>query len=135
MDVLRSVLAAAVCSGLLPACVNFVAPPGILVASTPPGARVHVDGEDSGFVTPCSIALDGGDEHWVQLTLKGYATTDLFLDENRRIYVVPWSKGEAAMDTFVFPLFLPAGDLLLPIQVDESPSPRRIHVKLRLSAE
>ena len=135
MDVLRSALAAAVAFGLLSSCVNMVTPPGILVASTPPGARISVDGLDSGFVTPCSIALEGDEKHWVQLALEGYATTDLYLDESRHVYIVPWVKGQAAQDTFAFPLFLPAVDLLLPVQVDNSPSPKRIHVKLRLSAE
>ncbi len=135
MNAARSVLTAAAAFGLLSGCINLVTPPGILIASTPPGARIAVDGVDSGFVTPTNIAIEGDEDHWVQLSLKGYATTDLYLDENRRIYIVPWEKGEAAQDTFFFPLFLPAPDFLLPIQVDDSPSPKRIHVKLQLSAE
>jgi len=40
--------------------------------SEPPGARVIVDKQDTGFVTPCRITLASRDEHRVELELAGY---------------------------------------------------------------
>jgi hypothetical protein len=42
----------------LPGGLLDVSPPGTAFASEPPGARVEIDGQDSGWVTPCMIALD-----------------------------------------------------------------------------
>jgi hypothetical protein len=117
---------------LATACVN-VTPPGILVASTPPGAQILIDGEDSGFITPANLQVDD-DDHWVELRLEGYAATALFLEEGSRLTVIPWSEGVTTPESWPFPLFLPARDLLLPFRIDESPLPSRVHVDLRLAA-
>lgn len=130
---MRSTLLPALIASALVSCVT-VSPPGILVATTPPGARVLVDGEETGFVTPCNIALDR-DDHLLELRLAGYSSTRLSLRRSTRRTVVPWSSGIVTPVSWPFPLFLPAKDLLLPIRIDRSPLPSRIHVELRLSAE
>jgi len=126
-------LAAAVAALALGACIS-VTPPGILVASTPPGARVLVDGRDSGFVTPCNLAVEEGRDHWIALELEGYATTSLRIQESSDTEVVPWSQGIVAPPTIPFPLFLPAKDLFFPFRTDDSPRPGRIYVEMRLAA-
>jgi hypothetical protein len=124
----------ALCAAVaLGACVN-VTPPGILVASSPAGARILVDGVDSGFVTPANLAVDD-DDHWVELQLEGYAATALLLKAGSRLTVIPWSEGTVQPKSWAFPLFLPAGDLLLPYRTDDSPLPSRVHVYLRLADE
>ncbi|MEM7305749.1 MAG: PEGA domain-containing protein [Planctomycetota bacterium] len=133
MRALRLLSALAAACGLA-SCVNLVTPPGILIASTPPGAHISVDGRDSGFVTPASMAIDD-DAKWIELRLEGYATTALFLEHGKRYELVPWSEGVVTPRSWPFPLFLPMTDLILPVRLDESPSPSRIHVDLRLSAE
>ena len=117
---------------LLAGCVN-VTPPGILVASSPPGARILVDGKDSGFITPCNLAVSDQD-HWIELMLDGYATTALRIEENTRREVVPWSEGIVRPPSWPFPLFLPARDLFTPFRTNDSPLPSRIFVELRLAA-
>jgi hypothetical protein len=124
--------AAAAAALLATSCAN-VTPPGILVATTPPGARILVDGRDSGFVTPCNLDVSEGN-HTVELVLEGYATTSLKLREGSDRAVVPWSEGVVYPRSWAFPLFLPARDLFLPWRTDESPRPSRLHVEMRLSA-
>lgn len=46
-------------------------PATVMVASTPPGAAIIVDGTDSGQVTPADVAMTAG-EHTVALRLQGY---------------------------------------------------------------
>ena len=123
----------ALLASALASCIT-VTPPGILVATTPPGASVFVDGEETGFVTPCNIALDR-DDHLLELRMRGYSSTRLTLRHSTRNTVVPWSTGIVSPITWPFPLFLPAKDLFLPIRTDKSPLPSRIHVELRLSSE
>ena len=41
----------------LSACAEIRRDPGVMFASNPSGARVVVDGVDSGFVTPCHLDL------------------------------------------------------------------------------
>lgn len=126
-------LAAAAAALALQACLT-VTPPGILVASSPPGARILVDGRDSGLVTPCNIDV-GHQDQWIQLELQGYATTALRLKEHTTRELVPWDQGIVRPPSWPFPLFLPGKDLFLPYRTDESPLPSRIFVELRLAAE
>lgn len=132
----RLALFLAAAAALPCACIG-VTPPGVTLATTPPGAKVYVNGRDSGFVTPARIALEGEDRQWIQFQLDGYATTDLFLFENKRVHLVTWQQGDLWVQSlpYSFPLFLGIGDLLFPIRVDRSPSPSRVHVQMRLAAE
>ena len=132
MNAARALLAALALAAST-ACVN-VTPPGIQVSSAPPGARILIDGRDSGFITPANLSLSDED-HWLELRLNGYATTALLLREGTQLEVVPWSEGVVQPITWPFPLFLPARDLLLPFRVDDSPLPSRIHVDMRLAAD
>ena len=125
-------IAALACAAL--AACRSVKEPGILVASDPPGARVLIDGRDTGFVTPCHLAVEE-DDLWVEVRLEGYATTALHLDEGSRLTVITWDKGRVWPLGWPFPLFLTADGLFVPFRVDKSPLPSRIHVDLRLSAE
>lgn len=47
-------------------------PATVVVTSTPPGASIVVDGQDSGQTTPSDVQLQAG-EHTVELRLSGYA--------------------------------------------------------------
>jgi hypothetical protein len=63
----------------LASCLN-ITPCGTTLASEPPGARVRVDGRDSGWVTPCLIALDAEETHVVTLELDGFAPREVVLE-------------------------------------------------------
>lgn len=109
--------------------------PGVSLSSQPPGARVLIDGEDSGFFTPCVLALDRDEKQRVRFELPGYEPALRVLEPNTRRTYIPWSDGDLGSARWRFPLFLPLGAVLVPLKVDDSHSPWRVHVKLRLSAQ
>jgi hypothetical protein len=122
---------AALVIGTLSGCLD-ITPAGTLFASDPPGARVLVDGRDSGWVTPCMIDLDEEEAHQVSLELPGYAARTLSLQPARRVHFLTWSYGLNGWNVRGrFPLFLPTADLLLPFRENEALSPARIFVRLR----
>jgi hypothetical protein len=117
--------------GTLSGCLD-ITPPGTLFASDPPGARVLLDGRDSGWVTPCRIALDEEQAHRVSLELPGYAARSISLQPARRVHFLTWAYGVNGWNVRGrFPLFLPTADLLLPFRENEALSPARIFVRLR----
>ena len=121
-----------------PACLS-VTPPGSAFATEPPGARVMIDGQDSGWVTPCQIALDLDRTHQVSLELDGYAPFALELVPSYRRNVVDWYLGatgnastrRGGQSTIRFPLFLPTQDLIYPFRVNKALLPARVFARLR----
>jgi hypothetical protein len=112
-------------------CLN-VSPPGTAIASEPPGARVHVDGRDSGWVTPCRLALDAEETHVVMLRLEGYTPREVLLEPAHRHGFVDWRQAvNGVRSTIEFPILMPPGDLLLPFRELRATSPGRVFVRLR----
>ncbi len=107
-------------------------PPGAFFASEPPGARIWIDGRDSGRVTPCMIDLDVEDDHDVRLELPGYVARELVLERGDRLSFIPWYYGVNSVNVRGrLPIFLPTVDLFLPFRKNEAPSPSRVFVRLR----
>lgn len=120
---------------LASACLN-VTPPGTRFASEPPGARVHVDGRDSGWVTPCQIALDPESRHQVTIALEGYEPRAIELVPELRRGIVSWRQGaNAARSTVSFPILLPMGDFLFPLRQSEALAPGSVFVRLRAASD
>ena len=118
---------------LLASCRSGRTQAGVTFSSEPPGARVIVDGVDSGFVTPTALALIRGDWHRVELRREGYEPVTRLISPQIRIYTIPWTDGYIGPGTWWFPLFLGVKDLFFPVLVDDNSSPQRIHARLRLS--
>lgn len=116
-----------------PAACKNVTPAGAVFDSQPPGARVLIDGRDSGYATPCQIALDEDEDYDVRLELEGFEPAEVRLRESSVTYVIPWSLAYAHHIDWIFPvpLFLPLEDMLLPWRETESHSPWRVFVHLR----
>ncbi len=126
----RLAFAAALCVQLV-ACVN-ITPPGTVLTSEPPGASVLVDGRDSGWVTPCTIALDSEETHKVEIVLPGYGSREILLLPDRRVLIVSWSQAVTGMrSTLTFPTRLPVEQLLFPFLEIETLAPGRVFVRLR----
>lgn len=107
----------------------------VSIASEPPGARIKVDGQDSGFVTPCLIALDHGDGARIDLEYPGYVTATRLLTPDHQLYAILWSEMHVRPTVWNFPLWLNTRDLFVPVKYDKTLSPGRLYVKLERTAD
>lgn len=108
--------------------------PGVQLSSTPPGARVSVDGSFSGFVTPARIDLATDDWHVVAVELDGYRTQTRLVGPGTRLIAVDWRQASVGLtDSFLFPLLLPV-ESVLPLAVVARSEPQRLHFHLRRAA-
>lgn len=115
----------------LASCRN-VSPAGVHVASEPPGASVRVNGADTGWVTPCQLALDVEREHELEVALAGFAPRRILLVPDERRQFVSWNQAVNGLRTRQqVPFLMPADDLLLPFLEVETLAPGRIFVRLR----
>jgi hypothetical protein len=115
----------------LAGCLN-VTPPGVSFASEPSGAQVWVDGRDSGWVTPCQLALDLEESHVIRLSLSGYAPREMLLVPAERTHIAHWRQGvNGVKSTTRFPLLLPAVDFVFPLHKNQNLSPGRVYLRLR----
>lgn len=130
MSAAKALFAAAL-AVLACSCVAINRTPGVMISSRPAGARVVVDGQDSGFVTPCNIDIERS-PHAIDLLLDGYQPARIAVDKGGETWLIHWN--EAYMDYHVwnFPLWLNLYDFWTPVQIDRSFEPARIFVALRL---
>ena len=117
---------------LWPACPSCSSQENVLITSDPLGARVTVDGEDTGRSTPVRLTLGGtfGANHTVVLQKKGYRPAARRLYQYTEGYTSKWIDGAYAMTMPPLPLFWTTGDLLLPLAVRSALLPAEIHVRL-----
>ncbi len=120
---------------LVSSCTTYQDYKAVHLSSTPPGAKVLVDGVPSGFATPCMLALEKRPQV-VSLEKMGYAVS------NRKLVPDPsndtwyWSESTVGPHTFHFGLWINLDDFLTPIKRMNELSASRIHVQLkRLSDE
>lgn len=118
-------------ASLCTACVEFRRTPGVMLATSPPGARVVIDGADSGFVTPCHVDLVR-EPHEIDFVLDGYKPSTVRVDAGGEMWLIHWDEAWISEDTWRFPLWLNARDGVFPIKVDNSYDPARIFVRMRL---
>lgn len=112
-------------------CMN-VSPPGVTFASEPPGARVQVDGQDSGWVTPCMIALTWEEVHVVTLALEGHVPHEILLVPEERLGVSDWRQGASGVNSTIrFPFFQEPVDFFFPLREVRALAPGRVFVRLR----
>lgn len=116
------------------ACLIRQPAPGVVIASDPLGARVLVDGKDSGFVTPCNLALEG-ERVAIDLVLPGYRVARLDMRPDEHTYSMRWIDMYSDYSTWNFPLWLNFDDFLFPIKNEKWVSPARIHVPMRPSID
>lgn len=121
-------------SALLALSFGCAAPHPSIFATDPPGALVIVNGEDSGFVTPCAMDLSS-DPHVIEFTLPGYASATRKTYPEKQRYAVLYREWISNTDTWRFPFWLNVEDLFVPIKIISTQSPQRIFVRLRRQAD
>ncbi len=119
-------------AALLPSCTWFSGDATVLVTSEPPGARIILDGEETGQTTPSKLELGGilGGDHAITIQKQG------FRDETRRVfhytqgYTSKWIEGVSTESLPAFPMFWTAGDWFFPFGVKWVYVPHEVHVRL-----
>src|SRR5262249_3380140 len=93
-----------------------VSPPGTEFSSESRGARVLVDGRDSGRVTPCLIGRGTDEPRAVTFELDGFEKRELRLDPQSRMRFISWRHAimGGLGSTIRFPIFMPWQDLFFP---------------------
>lgn len=116
------------------ACVAPARPLGLVVASDPPGARILVDGRDSGWVTPVHLGLPRKRQR-IDLLLDGYQPATVVVAPGGKLYfLILWKEAYLSYQTWRFPLWLNFEDGLAPIKLSRSLHPARVFVPMRLAA-
>ena len=119
--------------GLCASC-QVIRQSGVTLASEPPGARIFVDDQDSGFVTPCNLGLSR-DEQTLELRLEGYRSVARHISPDTRTWGILWNECFLSFQTWRFPLWLSWVDGLMPFKIERAYSPGRIFVRLRRAEE
>lgn len=102
----------------------------LVVDSDPPGALVVLDGQDSGFATPCVIDLEDRRVETVELVLAGYRTERRVLEGGEWSQAMLWRDMSVGIHAWRFPLFLSTADVLMPVKQSDGETPHRIHARL-----
>lgn len=100
-------------------------------SSDPPGARVLIDGVDSGFVTPCLLELPNVPTRRVDFQLLGHQPATRYMHFEHRGELIYWRDASVHYRTWNFPLWLNPEDLFLFYENKSGESPSRIYVRLR----
>jgi hypothetical protein len=108
--------------------------PGVVIETEPPGARVLVDGRDSGYVTPCNLGLPR-ERTRLDLVLPGYRVARIDLRPDSQSYSMRTIDMYSDYKTWYFPLWLNFEDFVFPFKKEQWSSPARIHVPMRLSID
>jgi hypothetical protein len=127
-------LAGALAIALCTACFAVRRASGILLASDPPGAKILIDGVESGLLTPAHIDVSR-DRHRIDLELPGYTTATRWVRDASQTLVVPPIDMAISPSIWRNPLWLEWTAFLFPIKTDRYIRPARIFVRLRTSSE
>ena len=104
-------------------------------ATDPPGAKVFVDRQDSGFVTPCRLTLPSGDTHKIEIAMAGYEPVKLNVEHGPHANVVLWRDMSVGPQTWRFPLWLNLEDFFEPFKIRRYYSPGHVFVRLERAGE
>ena len=126
-----AVLVLAVLAGT--SCTWFKRNPKVLVTSEPPGARVFVDGTDTGQTTPAVIDIAGnfGTDHVVELRRRGYRNQQRRLDQHTVGYTSRWIDGASTPEVVPLFVFWTFGDFFTPFGVRGAIVPGELFVRLQ----
>ena len=119
----------------LPACTWWQSGENVLVSSQPLGARICIDGQDTGKTTPSRLTIGGnfGSDHLLELKKPGYRTARRRLYQHTEGYTSRWNDGVYDLAMLPLALFWTTGDFLTPFGVRGALLPAELHVQLETS--
>jgi hypothetical protein len=114
------------------ACTWFSSQRHVLITSEPLGAKITVDGTDTGRTTPARLEIGGnfGRDHTVVLTKKGYRPAARRLYQWTEGYTSKWIDGAYDEVMFPLPFFWTAGDFVFPFGIRGALLPAELYVRL-----
>lgn len=114
------------------ACTWWSSQRDVLITSEPLGAKIVVDGTDTGRTTPARLGIGGnfGRDHTVVLTKKGYRPAARKLYQWTEGYTSKWIDGAYDEVMFPLPFFWTAGDFVFPFGVRGALLPGELYVRL-----
>lgn len=115
-----------------PACTWWTAKREVLVTSEPPGARVFVDGTDTGRTTPTVLTIGGsfGHDHTIGLERQGFRPATRRVYQHTRGYTSKWIEGSSDVTLPPLPLFWTFGDMFVPFAVQSAVLPGELYIVL-----
>ncbi|HIG10444.1 MAG: PEGA domain-containing protein [bacterium] len=131
---LAQTLLAGCCLALSTGCTTYRDYQAVHISSTPPGAVVLVDGESSGFATPCMLALEKRTQV-VSLEKPGFLAAERELVPNPKNDTWLWSEASADPQTANFALWINLDDFVAPVRRTHELEGARIHVHLKRLAD
>jgi hypothetical protein len=117
----------------LPACTWWQSGENVLISSEPLGARIVVDGMDTGETTPHRLTIGGnfGTDHLLELEKPGYHTARRRLYQHTEGYTSQWISGVYEFVMPPLPLFWTPGDMIFPFGVRGALLPAELYVQLQ----
>ena len=111
-------------------CISTEADPTLSISTAPPGAQVLINGVDTGFATPCMLAVEE-ELMRIDVHLKGYEPERRIVTRDPKLETRYWSEMNSSVRTWRFPLFLNIHDLLNhPVREIMLLAPGRIFIRL-----
>lgn len=105
----------------------------VLFTSDPLGARISIDGYDTGRTTPAKMPIGGmfGFDHEITLTKKGYQPVTRHIYQHTQGYTSKWIDGASSEPPSpLLPIFWLTGDVFFPLAIHSVIVPGELHVKL-----
>lgn len=117
----------------LSGCLFWAEQDAVLVSSDPLGARILVDGEDTGRTTPARLLIGGnfGTDHVIELQKRGYRPARRNLYQYTEGYTSKWIDGVYDVVMPPLPLFWTPGDLLWPLGIRGALLPAELCIQLQ----
>ncbi len=120
---------------LTTSCTAWIEHEDVLVTSDPMGARILVDGVDTGHTTPRVLQIGGnfGTDHVVRLEKPGYRPAERVLHQVTEGYTSKWIDGAYEVSMAPLPLFWTIADFAMPFGIRGALLPRELCVVLQPS--
>lgn len=123
---------------LAPACTYFESSEQVFVTSTPAGAEIHLDGEDTGLTTPATLQFDEWihSDHELTVRKAGHDPEVRQIQAHNTGYTSRWIDGlPGDVVSYPWPLFWTLGDVFTPFARRREYTPRTLHVRLYKAGE